>query len=181
MSVEAAGDSVSEAKDVEDFIRAKQKELSPLRVVSTRGMATGDTVVLNVDACRVNADGTDGEALEFASVRRLRMDTSEEQDVVPGFVESLSGQKTGEQRTFEIVLPQNLGREELRGVKARFSTLLLELFERTLVPLTDEVAPKIMSDCTTMQQARGRWSGSESDPPFSADGRMSCTHCAAAA
>lgn len=105
VSVEAAGDSVSEAKEVEDMIRRKQKDLSALRVVADRGLAMGDTVVLNVDAFRVNPDGTQGEPLQFATVRRLRMDTSEEQDVIPGFVESLVGQKVSEERTFEARLP----------------------------------------------------------------------------
>lgn len=105
VSVEAAGDAASEAKEVEQMILAKQKELSPLRVVADRGLAIGDTAVLNVDCHRVNADGSQGEPLDFATVRRLRLDTSEEQDIIPGFVEALVGLKVGEDRTFEARSP----------------------------------------------------------------------------
>lgn len=104
VSVEAAGDSVSEAKEVEELIRLRQKELSALRVVTDRGLEVGDTVVLNVDAFRVNPDGTDGEPLQFATMRRLRMDTSEELDIIPGFVEALKGMKVNDERSFDVRL-----------------------------------------------------------------------------
>lgn len=59
---------------------------------------------------------------------------------IPGFVEALIGLKAGDTKTAELDFPDDYPNEELKGKKTTFEFKVLEVKERKLPELTDELA-----------------------------------------
>jgi FKBP-type peptidyl-prolyl cis-trans isomerase (trigger factor) len=61
--------------------------------------------VIDLAACRVNADGSDGEEVAGVNNKNFRFDTSEGDGFLPGLVAGVIGITTGETKTFELKFP----------------------------------------------------------------------------
>jgi len=60
--------------------------------------------------------------------------------LAPGFAEAIVGMEVGEERTLVLTLPDDFPREDLRGEEAEFTVTLVELYERILPDLDDDLA-----------------------------------------
>ncbi|MCB9094472.1 MAG: trigger factor [Halobacteriovoraceae bacterium] len=61
------------------------------------------------------------------------------QQFIPGFEEGMVGMKTGEKKTIEVTFPEDYHAEDLKGAPVKFHVELLEIKEKVLPELTDEL------------------------------------------
>lgn len=72
---------------------------------------------------------------------------------IPGFEEQLVGLKLGEEKTINIVFPEEYHSEELKGQPATFDVKIKELKRKNLLELDDEFA-KDVSEFETLQELK---------------------------
>lgn len=141
-------------KAAEAEFRSRYKDLGSLRVVQDRSVEIGDVVILDVACNRVNEDGTDGDRIFQAEQKGFQLDTEEEFNYLPGFVDAICGMKRGEIRTFELIFPETWQVESTRGATGRFVVDVKEHFYRVLPTLDDTLAEKFLDNCETLDQVR---------------------------
>lgn len=73
--------------------------------------------------------------------------------LIEGFVEGLLGLAAGASRTFEVTLPEDDQREELRGARVTVEATVHAVRERRLPPLDDSLAT-LVGDGTTLAELR---------------------------
>jgi trigger factor len=66
--------------------------------------------------------------------------------MVPGFEEKLIGSKAGDELEFDLMFPDNYHQTNLANKEAHFKIKVLEVFERSLPELTDELAKEFGFD-----------------------------------
>jgi trigger factor len=74
---------------------------------------------------------------ESAEERDLELDRD---TVIPEIVDGIVGVSAGQQRSFEVTLPQDYRREELRGATVTVDVSVVTVRERELPPLDDSLA-----------------------------------------
>ena len=62
---------------------------------------------------------------------------------IPGLADALVGAKAGEERTFELVFPDDYPDEDLRGKTGAFSARMSQVAEKILPPLDDDFAKTV--------------------------------------
>jgi FKBP-type peptidyl-prolyl cis-trans isomerase (trigger factor) len=135
-------------------LAARHKELGDMRVVSGRGLVDGDIARLDLSAKRIGADGGDGELILSMQHKNMFFDTATDGAALPGLVSGMAGLTPGEKREFEVTFPDSWGVEALRGAKGRVLAACHELFDRTLPPLDDALAPQLRAGTATLAAAR---------------------------
>ena len=131
---------------VEQVITELREEQATLRPVDGRAAQAGDVVA-------VKFVGTiDGEPFEGGSADRLPLVIGEGR-MMPGWEDQLVGMTIDQTKGFEITFPDNYRVEELRGKPAHFEVTLLDLRERLLPELDDELA-KSVGDVATLDELR---------------------------
>jgi trigger factor len=88
---------------------------------------------------------------ESAEERDLELDRD---TVIPEIVEGIVGMSRGQQRSFEVTLPQDYRREELRGATVTVDVSLVTVRERELPQLDDSLAI-LDGNGTTLDELRG--------------------------
>ena len=121
------------AKAVED-LRQRTGEWIPVE----REAGDGDAVL--VDYVRLNAKG---KPIHKSEQRDALVELGA-QGLLPEFRQHLTGARTGEHRSFEVVYPREFGNEELRGRTATFSIQVKGVRERRVRELDDAFARDIM-------------------------------------
>jgi trigger factor len=120
-----------------DLLRGRKLEYKTV----DRPAATGDVVVINFNG---TCDGK--PILEIApAAKGLTEQKSFWMNVepgafIPGFAEQLTGAKAGEKRTVNVEFPGNFVTPELAGKKAVYEVETLEVKEKVLPPVNDELA-----------------------------------------
>ncbi|HKR99786.1 MAG TPA: trigger factor [Candidatus Dormibacteraeota bacterium] len=125
---EVSDEQVDEA--LEDVRRA-QSTLKDVQRAAAEGDVIHGTLVLQRDGERLSA--------EDAGERDIELDRER---LVPGIVDGLVGMSAGDARSFEIMLPQDYHREELRGATVTVDAAVSSVRERELPPLDDELAKR---------------------------------------
>jgi len=154
VTVQSPGDDSTADADVAKFLLDKLKDLSTLRVATDRGLTPGDAAVVDIDAVRVNEDGTDGDTLQGMKQDGFQLDTGDGNIKLPGLLENLTGMLSGEKKSFTIVFPDDWPQAYVRGVKAKFTVTVKELFAREYPKETDALAEKIYPGMKTMADAK---------------------------
>lgn len=143
VAVESAGDEASDAQAVEDKVLSLRKGQAKLRVVADRGLQRGDLAIVDFSAARVD----NGEDLLGATRKSMRLDT-DDADVtfLPGIVGVMTGMKAGEERVAPLTFPTDEAFQPamLRGVEARVTLKMTELFAYDLPELNDEWANSLL-------------------------------------
>ncbi len=62
------------------------------------------------------------------------------EEVVPGLFDAIVGMEIGEERTFELTLPADFPRADLQGKDATFTVEMIEVYNRILPELDDDLA-----------------------------------------
>jgi trigger factor len=123
-------------EQVEQVITQLREEQATLRPVDGRGAQAGDVAA-------VKFVGTiDGEPFEGGSADRLPLVIGEGR-MMPGWEDQLIGMTIDQTKGFEITFPDDYRVEELRGKPAHFEVTLLDVRERLLPELDDELAKSV--------------------------------------
>ena len=154
VTVQSPGDDSTAAVDADKFLKDKMKDLSTLRVATDRGLVPGDAAVVDIDAKRVNDDGTDGEPLQGMKQAGFQLDTGDGNIKLPGLLDNLTGMRVGDKKTFEIVFPNDWAQAYVRGARAKFTVTVKELFGREYPKEDDKLAEKIYPGSKTMAEAK---------------------------
>ena len=160
VEVQSPGDDSTVEGDVEKFVNDALKDMATLRVLTDRGLKAGDAAVVDIDACRIAEDGSDGDALGGMKQENFQLDTDSENIKLPGLLDALIDMETGERKTFEITFPSDWPQEYVRDVKARFTVTVKELFGRDYPELDDALAEKIYPGSTSVADAKAKISES---------------------
>lgn len=133
-------------EQVEQVITELREEQATLRPVDGRGVQAGDVAA-------VKFVGTiDGEPFEGGSADRLPLVIGEGR-MMPGWEDQLIGMTIDQTRGFEITFPDDYRVEELRGRMAHFEVTLLDLRERLLPELDDELARSV-GEVSSLEELR---------------------------
>jgi trigger factor len=136
-------------EDVEQALEQLRQDEAILTPVE-RSAEMGDVVTLDVRGALVDAEG-DGDDDEGKSksllIDRRAMQIRLDQDNLypaPGFVEKVLGMAVGDEREFDITLPDNEDvDDELRGKTVHFEVTCSEVYLNELPELDDEFAQTI--------------------------------------
>ena len=166
-AVEISDAAVDEALEQ---VRVRHQEVEPVE----RPVENGDLISLSgkgVVMVPVVMDETEeGEEIDPETAVELKEETlfNEEQiellmdDTVlfPGtpFVENILGLSTGDEKSFTFNFPEDFDEEELAGHEASFEVTLLDVKNRTLPELDDELA-KLEGDYETLDELRASLQG----------------------
>ena len=83
VEVQSPGDDSTVEGDVEKFVNDALKDMATLRVLTDRGLKAGDAAVVDIDACRIAEDGSDGDALGGMKQENFQLDTDSENIKLP--------------------------------------------------------------------------------------------------
>lgn len=131
-----------------DELRDQQATLVP---AADRPAREGDWSVIAFTGRR------DGEVIEGAHAERVPLIIGEER-MVPGFENELVGMVEGSEKKFTITFPADYPQAELAGVPAEFEVRLLELREKRLPELDDDLARSMgdYADLAALREEIGR-------------------------
>lgn len=143
VTVESAGDAAADEAVVDGKLLNMRKGQAKLRVVADRGLQQGDLAIVDFSAARVDS----GEELVGAARQSMRLDTDDANTTfLPGIVEVITGMKAGEERVAPLTFPtdETFQPATLRGVEARITIKMTELFAFDLPEVTEEWANTLL-------------------------------------
>jgi len=123
-----------------------QERLASLQPVEDRAVQTGDFVLMDLSGSR------DGEVIEGAQGKDQMYEVGRG-NLIPGFEEELVGVKAGEDKSFDVVFPEDYHAEDLAGQPATFTVTVKEIKEK-LVPELDDAFAADVSEFETMDDLR---------------------------
>ena len=123
-----------------------QERLASLQPVEDRAVQTGDFVLMDLAGSR------DGEPIEGAQGKDQMYEVGRG-NLIPGFEEELVGVKAGEEKSFDIIFPEDYHAEELAGQPATFTVTVKEIKEK-IVPELDDAFAADVSEFETMDELR---------------------------
>lgn len=131
-----------EAEEIEEVLESLRERNAVLEPVEERGAQAGDVMVFDVQ-------GWTGEGELFVQEEELEtiLDPESERPA-PGFYEALVGMKPGEERTFELEMPEETALEQ-----AKFTVQLGSLFDRLLPGVDDDLA-RTVGDFESLEELR---------------------------
>lgn len=97
-------------------------------------VANGHFVVINFEG-----EKEDGEKPESMKGSEFLLEVGSNQ-FIPGFEEALIGTKKGEKKTISLTFPEEYHVEELKNAPVKFHVEILEIKEKKIPELTDELA-----------------------------------------
>jgi trigger factor len=125
-----------EEKDVEDiknnYLGSKAEMIEVTDEKAT--LVKGHTAIMNFQGTT-----PDGEKPESMKGEEFLLEIGSSQ-FIPGFEEGMMGMKKGEKKSIDLTFPEEYHSEELKGAKVKFDVELLEIKEKKLPELTDELA-----------------------------------------
>jgi trigger factor len=124
-----------------------QERLASLQPVEDRAVQTGDFVLMDLSGSR------DGEEIEGAQGKDQMYEVGRG-NLIPGFEEELVGVNAGDEKSFDVVFPEDYHAEELAGKPATFTVSVKEIKEK-IVPELDDAFAADVSEFETMDELRG--------------------------
>jgi len=114
-----------------------------------RPLAMGDLAALDVEST--------AEGEPFINQKGAQYQLMEESVApTPGFAEKLVGMNKGEEKEFEIQLPDDYARSEFAGKLVSFKVTVTEIKQEILPEVTDEFAGQVDSEIQTVEALRER-------------------------
>ena len=123
-----------------------QERLASLQPVEDRSVQTGDFVLMDLSGSR------DGEEIEGAQGKDQMYEVGRG-NLIPGFEEELVGVKPGDEKSFDIIFPEDYHAEDLAGKPATFTVNVKEIKEK-IVPELDDAFAADVSEFETMDELR---------------------------
>lgn len=119
-------------QQVEEALEQVRRGHSSLRDVdrpATEGDVIRGTLVLRRDEEQLTSEDSGERDIELDRAR-----------LIDGIVDGIAGMSAGEAKSFEVTLPEDYHREELRGATVSVDAAIKAVRERDLPPLDDELA-----------------------------------------
>ena len=114
-------------------LRERVAEQSPVdRAAQDGDVLDAELEVLDEAGTRVKGSKRERLALEVGA-----------QNLLPGFLEVGRGMTTGDTREFEVQYPEDYGQEDLRGQRKRYKLRAVQIREKKVPPLDDELAQRL--------------------------------------
>jgi trigger factor len=123
-----------------------QERLASLQPVEDRAVQTGDFVLMDLVGSR------DGEPIEGAQGKDQMYEVGRG-NLIPGFEDEIVGVNAGEEKSFDIVFPEDYHAEELAGQPATFTVSVKEIKEK-IVPDLDDAFAADVSEFETIEELR---------------------------
>jgi trigger factor len=123
-----------------------QERLASLQPVEDRAVQTGDFVLMDLSGNR------DGEEIEGAQGKDQMYEVGRG-NLIPGFEEELVGVNAGDEKSFDVVFPDDYHAEDLAGKPATFTVNVKEIKEK-IVPELDDAFAADVSEFETMDELR---------------------------
>jgi trigger factor len=135
----------SEVVTDEDFEILKRNYLSSRSEIvevadPSHQLKKGDYAVFNFEG-----EKADGSRPDEMKAQEYMLEIGSGQ-FIPGFEDAMIGMKKGEKKTIQLTFPQEYQEESLRGALVSFHIDLLEIKNKNVPPLTDELAKEFGFD-----------------------------------
>eukprot|EP00467_Chlorarachnion_reptans_P020201 CAMPEP_0114487200 /NCGR_PEP_ID=MMETSP0109-20121206/636_1 /TAXON_ID=29199 /ORGANISM="Chlorarachnion reptans, Strain CCCM449" /LENGTH=369 /DNA_ID=CAMNT_0001663443 /DNA_START=45 /DNA_END=1154 /DNA_ORIENTATION=- len=137
-------------KLVEKAVMNVRKRTGELIDESDREVRKGDLVMMSYMGIN---KATQEALIELGGQRPKQFDT-EDDTIVPGFMDNMIGAKVDEIREFEVVFPDNFLPTRHRGVTATFKAMVHKIYRPILPPEDSKLAAELVPDAKTMEEAR---------------------------
>ena len=110
-----------------------QERMASLKPVEDRGVKQGDFVVMDLEG------SSEGEPIEGATASDYMTEVGRG-NLIPGFEEALEGVLREDEKTFDVIFPDDYHAEELQGKPATFKVKVKEIKEKVVPELDDAFA-----------------------------------------
>jgi trigger factor len=108
-----------------------------------RAVEFGDLAIFNIDSQVDGATFFNREGVQYLVLQ-------DSISPAPGFARELTGMKKGEEKNFNIKLPEDYPRNEFAGKEAHFTVKILEVKQEILPELNDEFAAQLGPEIKNM-------------------------------
>ena len=125
--------STPEASEVDAQLEQYRQSQAQIKPVTDRGVQFGDMVVISY------VGSLNGIPFQGGTTTRQQLILNES-SFIPGFGEAMLGLLPSEQKTFEVVFPDNYHATQLAGKKASFDLTVHEVKVKQIPELDDELA-----------------------------------------
>jgi len=119
-------------KDIETTI-TELRDIRAQEALVDREIKKGDKAIVDIKMLMDKVQLEDGDHKEFAIL--VGKDY-----FIPGFDDHLIGAKQGDERSFDLIYPENHHRKDLAGKKVDFIVKIKSVYERIIPELNDEFA-----------------------------------------
>jgi len=126
-------------------LRRRNSELRDVERFAQAGDVLSCSLVMRRDGEVISGDDENDRDLDIDRERLL-----------PGLADALIGMEAGTQRSFQLTLPDDFGREELRGVAVDVDVSVAAVRERILPPLDDALA-ELDGHGATLEELRAHY------------------------
>lgn len=156
VSVHASHNDATVQQKADANLRILLKERGgDLTVVSDRGVQAGDVVIVDFDAAVAETD----ERIPGAARQGMKLDTeTADVDFMPGVVGAMIGMKAGEEKQTTITFPtsEDFSPAALRGIAAKVTIKVSEVFQWELPAADDTWAASVMGPGSTINDVQER-------------------------
>ncbi len=145
--LEATKESAEVTKEeVDKEVKELLKEQLVTTVKETGTLENGDTAVLDYKGLK------DGVAFDGGTAENATLEIGSH-TFIPGFEEQMVGMAPGEERSLNLMFPENYGQKDLAGAAVVFEVKLHEIKMTTLPEITDELVSGLnREDCKTAEE-----------------------------
>jgi|GEM_PF-6059284 len=135
-------------KQVEDELKAAHEQFVHYhRIKENRPIKSDDSTVVQYEG------KVDGQKIEKASAEKQELILGSGQ-VTPEFETAILGLKEGENTNFEIDFPEDHQVDEVKGRKLQFDIKILEIHEKHLPELNEELIKKIHPEAKNLDELK---------------------------
>lgn len=139
-------------QQVDELLERERVKMATLVPVENRPARKGDTAYIDFKGYFTPKGATEPQEIEGGQGENYQLELTEGQ-FIPGFTEGIEGMSPGETKELNIQFPDDYGKPELAGCPATFKITLLELKEKELPELDDDLAAEV-SEFETLAELR---------------------------
>jgi len=136
--------------EVEESLKSLQEQKATFSPIEGRAIAEGDYAQVSLDGTpKKEEEGTKPVHMDDVLVEIGGKAT------MPEFTENLRGANAGEERTFDVLYPEDFSDERLRGKTFSYKVKVNAIKQKSLPELNDEFAKEI-GEFSTLEEVRQR-------------------------
>jgi len=136
--------------EVEESLKSLQEQKATFSPIEGRAIAEGDYAQVSLDGTpKKEEEGTKPVHMDDVLVEIGGKAT------MPEFTENLRGASAGEERTFDVLYPEDFSDERLRGKTFSYKVKVNAIKQKSLPELNDEFAKEI-GEFSTLEEVRHR-------------------------
>ena len=135
-------------KEVDEYIKFSAEYNAPFENVETRALEEGDYAIVDYEIFEGenSAEKRDGVWMKLGNSDPLLKE----------FSDQTKGMKIGEERSFEITMPENFANKSVAGKKARIRVVLKGIRIKVMPEINDEYVKKLGQEEKTLDEYRAK-------------------------